>query len=101
MATSPMNLDSPPPPAPNVTGQMGGGPEAGVSHMLADKSRERQVPPDMDAINKANPQGAVLARVNALQKVLKELAGLSEQMAPFARRADEILQAGLAAVMKE
>lgn len=87
---------------PDTSAQMGAGPEspyAGVGKML----QQQQGDNDQDnysSIEKAHPQGALMIKVNAVKKVLEEIAQMGKSIAPFCRQASELLQQGLAAEMK-
>jgi hypothetical protein len=99
-----MSLDATPPVSPDVSSQMGAGPEqayAGIGKMLQNKPDDEEgSPEDFSSIEKAHPQGALIVKVNAVKKVLEEIAQMGKEMAPFARQASEALQQGLSAELK-
>lgn len=103
MASNPMSLTATPPLSPDVSSQMGAGPETGSPYAGIGKMLQGQGDDDdkgFGGIEKANPQGALLVKVNAVKKVLEEIAGMDKSMATYARQASDLLQQGLAAAMK-
>lgn len=89
-----MGMDRPPMPGPDIAAQMGppppdaGGPPPGG-------------PPvgPMSAIGgMPNRNGAVMAQVEAIKRVLETIATTEPTMAPFCQRASSILQDGIAAL---
>lgn len=104
MASNPMSLSATPPVSPDVSSQMGAGTESGspyadVGKMLQDQNRDQDQGGFSD-VEKAHPQGALIVKVNAVKKVLEEIAGMGQAIAPFARQASDALQQGLAAELK-
>jgi len=104
MAAGPMALDATPPVAPDVSSQMGAGPEssfAGIGKMLRDQDQQNgQDSQDFSSIEKAHPQGALIVKVNAVKKVLDEIAQMGPKIASFAKQAADALQQGLSAELQ-
>jgi hypothetical protein len=86
MATLPAALPSAPPMPPQEQAQMGGGPPGigSVANAQAEAA--------------ANPNAQLMARANAIDAVLKQMAELNTGFAPFARQASSAIMNGLAAI---
>jgi hypothetical protein len=91
-ALSQVSLDRPPVQPPNVMGQMGVPAEPAAQ--LGEQIRQAQqgMQPSQD---RANPQGFMLMRAQAIVAVLDEMARASELFAPFANRMKQILDMGV------
>lgn len=105
MASNPMTLGATPPLPPDTSSQMGAGPEAGspyagIGKMLQVQKGEEDDSQGFSAIEKAHPQGALIVKVNAVKKVLEEIAQMGKSMSTYARQASDLLQQGLAAELK-
>jgi hypothetical protein len=99
MAMDAVRLDQPPAQPPQVSSQMGAGaenPMQGIGQMLEKK----EGPADFASMAKTHPQGALITRVEAVQKVLNETARMDQTMAPYCQRAIEILRSGLGEALK-
>ena len=99
-----MSLSATPPLPPDTSSQMGAGPEggspyAGVGKMLQDQNGDDDQN-GFSGVEKAHPQGALIVKVNAVKKVLEEIAGMGKSMSSYARKASDLLQQGLAAELK-
>jgi hypothetical protein len=103
MSSNPMSLSATPPVPPDTSAQMGAGPEgtpyAGVGKMLQEQNGDDDQKGFSD-IEKAHPQGALIVKVNAVKKVLEEIAQMGKSMGSYARQASDLLQQGLAAELK-
>lgn len=102
MSSNPMSLSATPPVPPDTSSQMGAGtesPYAGVASMLQQQNGDDDQG-GFSGIEKAHPQGALIVKVNAVKKVLEEIAGMGKSMASYARQASDLLQQGLAAELK-
>lgn len=97
-AFSGTRLDSPPPPPPDVSGQTGASPFAGMSQMIGDKLGKK---PGEDSGGQAHPQGAVLAMFEAVKKAAEQMAKISDGMKPFVDRAMSILEQGVGEVVSK
>lgn len=75
--------DMPPPLPPDVASQMGQPPSAQVAQMVSHGALA------------ANPQGAILAQGQAVEKVLRDMARTQPKFGPFADRMVAVLKAGL------
>jgi hypothetical protein len=88
-------MDRPPLPSPEIQSQMGVPQppprEAGLSGI---KPMERGTP----APGNANPHGFLLAQVDAVKKVLDQIAQAEPTFAPFAQKAISIMDSGVSAV---
>lgn len=103
MSSNPMSLSATPPLPPDTTAQMGAGPEGGSPYADVGKMLQGQQDDDKGGfsdVEKAHPQGALIVKVNAVKKVLEEIAGMGKSMASYARQASDLLQQGLAAELK-
>src|SRR5271170_4098346 len=100
----PVRLDNPPPPPPGVSAQMGGGsgddPSGEIARRLSQQKPEGEGGGDMAKTMQANPKGALVASVSAIEKLLRQAARMTQEFAPYALRAIEILRKGLGDVMK-
>src|SRR6185437_8748863 len=77
---------TPPPPPPEAAGQMGQKmPFAGVGQLMNQQA--------------ANPNAQTSAAFEAVKKVLDNMAKQSPKMAPYCKRAIDILQSGVEQVM--
>jgi len=89
-------LDMPPLPDPSIGSQQGqpvpSEPGGGLGAIAAKR------PGGMPAPGAPDPHGAVTTQVEAIKKVLEEMAKTEPLMAPFAARATAILDSGLSAV---
>ena len=87
-------MDRPPLPGPDIQTQMGvpqpPSQEAGLSSI-----KPSQGPPPPGA---PNPNGFLLAQVDAIKKVLEQIATAEPLFAPFAQKALSILDTGVSAV---
>jgi hypothetical protein len=104
MSSNPMSLSATPPLPPDTSSQMGAGPEGGspyadVGKMLQDQNGDNDQN-GFSGIEKAHPQGALIVKVNAVKKVLEEIAQMGKSMSSYARQASDLLQQGLAAELK-
>jgi len=90
-------LDRPPLPSPDIQSQQGAAPTpppgTGLGSIVAGKSG-----PGGPAPGAPDPNGAIVAQVEAIKKVLESMANTEPMMAPFASRATAILDSGVAAV---
>ena len=89
-------LDRPPLPSPDIQSQQGAPiepppPEPGMGRLATQRAGAA-------APGAPDPNGAVVAQIEAIKKVLEKMAGTEPMMAPFAARATAILDSGLAAV---
>ena len=82
-------------PSPDIQGQMGvpQQPPPGMGALAAQRP-----PGGQPAPGAPDPNGSVVAQVEAIKAVLEEMAGIEPIMAPFASRATAILDSGVAAV---
>ena len=100
MSAGRLALDSTPPVPPDTYSQMGAGPEspyAGIGNLAKGQSDQDD---GFSSIEKAHPQGALIVKVNAVKKVLEEIAQMGQKIAPFAKQASEALQSGLSAELQ-
>jgi hypothetical protein len=81
-------MDRPPMPGPPISGQMG----------IPPPEQENQGGMGTMANQTVNPHGAILAQVEAVKRVLEQLAQTEPVMAPFAQQASQALDNGVAAV---
>jgi hypothetical protein len=90
-------LDRPPLPSPDIQSQQGAPeappPGAGLGSIAAKKPG-----PGGPTPGAPDPNGAIVAQVEAIKKVLESMANTEPMMAPFASRATAILDSGIAAV---
>jgi hypothetical protein len=90
-------LDRPPLPSPDIQSQQGNppppSPAAGIGNLAAKRPG-----PGGPAQGAPDPNGAIVAQVEAIKKVLESMANTEPMMAPFAARATAILDSGVAAV---
>lgn len=90
-------LDRPPLPSPDIQSQQGAAPTPpqglGISGLQGRKPGAGG--PELGA---PDPNGQVVAQVEAIKKVLESMANTEPMMAPFAARATAILDSGIAAV---
>ena len=87
-------MERPPLPPPELQAQMGMPPEG---------APPQQAPPGVGGVARQaagapDPQGFLLAQVDAIRAVLKQIAGAEPGFAPFAQRAEQILETGVSAV---
>lgn len=91
----PQPFDETPGQPPEVTGQMGAGadktPFAGVGKQMAEKK------PGEGGVS---PTGAIQSAGEAVEKVIDNMATMSEAFKPFANRIKQFLQAGIAEAVK-
>lgn len=102
MATGNMTLDATPMQPPGVAGQMGAGSESGglnIAEMVRNQAAGGP-PKDFASAAQAHPQGALITRIEAIEKVLRETARDNPPMAMYANRAIEILKTGMAETIK-
>ena len=89
-------MDRPPLPGPEIQSQMGvpqpPPPGQGLSNLKASQSEEGPAP------GAPNPHGFLLAQVDAVKKVLKQIAEAEPTFAPFADKATQIMDQGASAV---
>lgn len=95
MATLPMAIGAAPPQPPDVTGQMGAGPNPGLGSIAA-RQQAAGAPGQPGAA--VNPHGAIFAQANAVKTVLEQMAGDEPVFAPFARAAVAAITNGVSAV---
>jgi len=95
MGSSPM-LDQAPPQPPDVTGQQGQSPFAGVGSML---QKQGQGAPGAGPPGQPNPRGALVTMSDAIKKVLDQMAKMESGFSPFADRIRSLLDAGVGSVM--
>lgn len=88
-----MALGRPPMPPPEVTGQMGMPPSAPPPEAAGMTSV--QAGPQPGAVD---PNGELVAQVEAVKRVLEQIVRLNPVMAPFAQKSISILDTGLSAV---
>lgn len=90
-------LDRPPLPSPDILSQQGAPPApppgTGLGALVA--KRPGQTGPAPGA---PDPNGAIVSQVEAIKKVLEQMASTEPMMAPFAARVTAILDSGIAAV---
>ena len=88
-------MDRPPMPAPDIQSQMGvpqpPPPGAGLSQL---QPVDKAVP----APGAPNPHGFLMAQVDAVKKVLEQIASAEPTFAPFAQKAIAIMDTGVSAV---
>ena len=94
MASSMPTLDQTPPVPPELSGQMGQSPYAGVSSMMKDQAQQQG-----GGGAQAHPQGALIAQSEAVKKVIDQMAKMEPGFGPFADRIKSILDAGLGVVV--
>lgn len=94
MASSMPTLDQTPPVPPDVSGQMGQSPYAGVAGMMQQKTQQ-----DGGGGDQAHPQGALVAQSEAVKKVIDQMSKMEPGFGPFADRIKSLLDAGLGAVI--
>lgn len=88
-------LDRPPMPPPEVTGQMGMAP----SSPPAEPGLASMMPPGQAGQPGAvDPNGELVAQIEAVKRVLEQIVRLNPIMAPFAQKCITILDTGLSAV---
>lgn len=80
----PMSLDAPPAQPPNVTAQTGAPPFAGVGQGMAS-----------GAMQGAGGNGVVVAKWQAVEKVLNQISKDAPGMSTYVSRAIAIMQSGL------
>jgi hypothetical protein len=89
-------MDRPPLPSPDVQSQMGvpqpPPPGQGLSQL------KPMSPEGSPAPGAPNPHGFLLAQVDAVKKVLDQIASAEPVFAPFAQKATQILDTGVSAV---
>jgi hypothetical protein len=95
MGSSPM-LDQAPPQPPDVTGQQGASPFAGVGSML---QKQGQGSPGDGPPGQPNPRGALVTMSDAIKKVLDQMAKMESGFSPFADRIRSLLDAGVGSIM--
>lgn len=98
MASLPMSLGAVPPQPPEVMGQMGAGPNAGLQSVAARQQQAPGAEGDQAQGQAANPHGALFAQANAVKTVLEQMAGDEPGFAPFARAAISAITNGVSAV---
>lgn len=91
-----LRLDNPPPAPPDVNAQMGS-----MLQQQFSKPQPGQMPGDIKSISEANPRGALIVKVNAIEKVARELVQQHEAMAPYVDRAMNILKQGMQEVLSQ
>jgi len=88
-------MDRPPLPGPEIQSQMGvpqpPPPGAGMAG-LKPPAQEGPAP------GAPNPHGFLMAQVDAVKKVLEQIAGAEPTFAPFAQKAISIMDTGVSAV---
>lgn len=88
-------MDRPPLPSPDMQSQMG---------IPAAEAPTPEPAPGLASIagqgapGAANPHGFLLAQVDAVRSVLRKMADAEPVFAPFAQRAEQILDTGISAV---
>lgn len=95
-----VRLDNPPPAPPDVQSQMG----AMLQQKFAQGGQPGQdgaPPPDLKSASETNPRGALMVKINAIEKVAKEIAQQHEAMAPFVERAMNTLKQGMQEVLSQ
>jgi hypothetical protein len=92
-------MDRPPLPSPDIQAQMGtpqGPPPPGAGISSIAQRNAAQGP--AGAAGGPNPHGFLLAQVEAVKKVLDQIAGAEPIFAPFAQKAIQSLDTGVSAV---
>src|SRR5271168_4288818 len=92
MASSMPTLDQTPPVPPDISGQMGQSPYAGVSSMMQQQQQGA-------GGGQAHPQGALVAQSEAVKKVIDQMAKMEPGFGQFADRIKSLLDAGLGVVI--
>lgn len=94
----PQPLDETPGLPPDVSSQMGSGadkpPFSGVGSMMAKQK------PGGSGGGDVSPTGAIQSASEAVEKVIDNMATMSEAFKPFANRIKQFLQAGVAEAVK-
>jgi len=88
-------MDRPPMPSPDVQSQMGVPQEAPPGQGL---SQLQPVGQESPAPGAPNPHGFLMAQVEAVKKVLDQIAQAEPTFAPFAEKAVSIIDTGVSAV---
>lgn len=91
-------MDRPPLPSPDLQSQMGMPQQPAPAAMGISSVRGGQSPGQAPGPRSVNPHGFLMAQVDAVKAVLKEIAGAEPIFAPFAQRAEQILDTGVSAV---
>ena len=93
----PQPFDETPGQPPDVRAQMGAGAEktpfSGVGKMMGEK-------PGGPGAGGVSPTGAIQSAGEAVEKVIDNMATMSEAFKPFANRIKQFLQAGIAEAVK-
>jgi hypothetical protein len=93
-----VRLDNPPPAPPDVQAQLG----SMLQERFAQAPQAAQGPPgELRSIAEANPRGALMVKVNAIERVMREIAREHEAMAPFIERSLNILKQGMQEVLSQ
>ena len=94
-----LRLDNPPPAPPDVQSQMG----AMLQQKFAQQGQDQGggPPGELKSISEANPRGALMVKVNAIEKVMREIAQQHEAMAPYVERSLGILKQGMQEVLSQ
>lgn len=92
MSSSMPTLDQTPPPPPDVAGQTGASPYAGMGAMMQKKDQ------GPDGGGGAHPQGALIAQGEAVKKVIDQMAKMESGFGPFADRIKSLIDAGVGSV---
>lgn len=97
----PQALDRPPMLPPNVTSQMGaqgggsGDPLAAIGSAMQGGSGASGAPAPPQNLGAANAQGALVAMMEPVEKVLTHMVRVNARMQPYVKRALAILQSGM------
>jgi len=76
------------------------GPPGGLAEMIRAQAGQKGGPPGFASVAQAHPQGALITRIEAVEKVLRETARDNPPMASYINRAVEILRTGMAETIK-
>ena len=96
-----MRLDNPPPPPGDVSAQMGAMLQQKFAQNGQQPGQEGAPPGNLQSISDANPRGALMVKVNAIEKVMREIAQQHEAMAPYVERSLGILKQGMQEVLSQ
>ena len=92
-------LDQTPPSPPDVSGQQGQSPFAGVGQMLQQKQGGGGPPGAGGPPGGVNPKGALLEMKNAVMKVIDQMVKMEDSGAPFADKIRALMDAWVGSVM--
>lgn len=92
MGSAPMSLDRPPMPPPATLAQTGANPFAPVGGMMAKEAQPLQA-------GAADPHTGAKAEADLLNRILDSMSRKYPKFAPFAAKAQSIIEAGMAEAM--